>query len=145
MQKTQPQRNPKTQASHKKDIFWQITIPLIFGALAILGLAIWSVVAAAKGGDVGPAADAALIFMVIPTMLMALIPLALLGGCVYLSTRLLKILPPQIYRLQNFFLRLQAGVQKGADKAVEPILRSKSWAAAWRILIQHCGGKKQNK
>lgn len=128
---TQP-RNPVTQKAHRRETFWQITIPLIVSILIILGLAIWSVVVASGEGEISQAADASLIFLIIPTMVLALVPLILLGGLVYGMVRLLKFLPPKLYLVQDFFLKLRYVVQNWSDKLAEPVLRVNGLGAAWQ-------------
>ncbi len=134
MQEQPPPRNPVTKHVHRKEIFWQIAFPLILGVIAIIGLAVWVVWIASGGGDVSQAADASLIFLIIPTMLMAFILLAVLAGFIYGMARFLRFLPPKFYLLQGIFYRIQAGVQRAADKAVEPSLRMKSARAGWQTI-----------
>ncbi len=100
----------------------------------VAGLFGWAIVVAVQGGNVNQAADASLIFVIIPTMIMALIPLAILGGFVYLMTRVLNILPPKLFQVQLFFDRIQRGVRQASDKLVEPSLRLGSLGAAWKSL-----------
>jgi hypothetical protein len=35
-----PERNPLTHARHRKEVFWQITFPLIIGALLVVGVVV---------------------------------------------------------------------------------------------------------
>ncbi len=134
MQEQKPSRNPVTEQAHRKETFRQITLPLLLGVLAILGLAVWAVLVASGGGNVSQAADASLIFLIIPTFVMAFILLAVLFGLVYGMARFLKLLPPKFFTLQGFFYRIQDSVEKAADKAVEPALRMKSAGAGWQTI-----------
>ncbi len=134
MQEQPAPRNPITKQAHRKQTFWQIAFPMILGGIAILGLAVWVIVVASGGGNVSQAADTSLIFLIIPTMLMAFILLAVLVGLVYGMYRFLRFLPAKFFILQGVFYRLQDSVQKAADKAVEPSLRLKSARAGWQTL-----------
>ncbi len=134
MQEPKPSRNPVTRQAHRKETFRQIALPMILGVIAILGLAVWVVLVASGGGNVSQAADASLIFLIIPTMVMAFILLAVLAGLVYGMYRFLRILPPKFFTLQGFFYRVQDRMQKAADKAVEPTLRAKSASAGWQTI-----------
>jgi len=142
MQETKPPRSPVTKQAHRKETFWQIAFPLILGVIAIIGLAVWVVWIASGGGSVSQAADASLIFLIIPTMLMAFILLAVLGGLVYGMARFLRFLPPKFFILQGFFYRIQDGVQKAADKVAEPVLRMKSAGAGWRAFKRELTSRK---
>ncbi len=134
MQERKPPRNPVTQQAHRKEAFWQIAFPLLLGVLAVLGLAVWTVWAASGGGNVSQAADTSLIFLIIPTMVMAFILLAVLGALVYGVVSLLRFLPPKFFILQDFFDRMRVGVQRAADRVAEPTLRIGSVGAGWRAL-----------
>ncbi|MBC8505613.1 MAG: hypothetical protein ISR58_15995 [Anaerolineales bacterium] len=134
MQEQKPSQNPITKQAHRKETFRQITLPLLFGVLAILGLAVWVVLVASGGGNVSHAADASLIFLIIPTFVMAFMLLAVLVGMVYGMYRFLRFLPPTFFVLQGFFYRIQDSVQKAADKAVEPAFRMKSAGAGWQTI-----------
>ncbi len=39
-------RNPITEARHKRDMWWQVYLPLLFGALVFIGLATWVMLSA---------------------------------------------------------------------------------------------------
>ena len=134
MQEQKPSRNPVTKRAHRKESFWQITFPLILGLIAILGLAVWAVIVASGGGNVSQAADTSLIFLIIPTFVMAFIFLVVLVGLVYGMYSLLRWLPPKFFILQGLFYRIQDRVQKAADKAVEPAMKVKSAGAGWQRL-----------
>ena len=134
MNESTPPRNPHTHQLHRRETFWQITFPLIIGGLVILGLAVWAVVTAAGGGNVNHAASASLIFMIIPTMFMALIVLVILAGLAYLVIEINRGLPPVMRKIQDFFVRVREGARTLSDKLVEPILRAQSGIAGIKRL-----------
>jgi hypothetical protein len=125
--------DPISQQKHRSEVFWQITFPLILGILLILGLAVWTILAAA-GSGVSQSADASLIFLILPTLLIALIPLILLAGLAFAVIYLNKNIPAGMRRVQATMLKIRDGVQAGSDKLVEPVLRIKSAAAAIEVL-----------
>ena len=134
MNESNPPRNPHTHRLHRRETFWQITLPLILGALVMLGLGIWAIVAAAGGGNVNHAASASLICLIIPTMFMALFALIILAGLAYLVIATNQSLPPAMRKVQDFFVRVRDGVQTFSDKLVEPILRAQSGIAGIKTL-----------
>lgn len=134
MEETTQLRNPITHKLHRREMTWQVILPLTLGILIILGLGIWAIVTVAQGGDVSRAADTSLIFLLIPVLILSLIPLVLLGGLVYGMVRLLTFLPPMFYTVQGFLLRVQERVQQGADIAAEPVLRINSIGAGWQAI-----------
>lgn len=127
---TQPERNPNTYKAHRREFAWQVAFPLALGILLILGLAAWTIVAAVQGGNVSQPADTSLIFLLIPTMVMAIIPLAIFAGLAYGIILLNKELPGYFYQAQIAIQKVQVGIQNGADKLVAPMIRFKSTIAA---------------
>jgi hypothetical protein len=129
MNEKPPPRNPVTHENHRRQVFWQVTIPLVLGLLLILGLAVWTVIAVADGESVSLWADISLIYLILPTMLMALIPLLLIAALAYGIIWLNNNLPPYARQAQDAFIRVRVSVQKISDQVVKPIIRLRSaWA-----------------
>jgi hypothetical protein len=126
----QPERNPTTKKAHQREVAWQIVVPLILGLIIILGLAAWVVIMAVQGGNVSQPADTSLIFLLIPAMLMALIPLVIFIGLAYGVILLNYKLPQYFFQAQTAMQKVRDGVQAGADKLAEPVIRVNSIAAA---------------
>ncbi len=129
-------RNLLTEANHAKDTFWQISFPLILGILVILALAGWTIFIAAAGGQIGQFADASLILLTIPAMIVAFIFLAILAGIAYLVIWLNKNLAFYTYRLQKIFGRIAGQVDAVADKAARPIIKVKCYSAVFRAFLR---------
>ena len=134
MNDTLPERNPITHKDHRREVFWQITLPLLIGAFLILGVVVWTTVAAAQGGNVSQPADASLVFLLIPTMAMALVLLVIIAGFAYAVIWLNNNIPPYARQAQDFFVSARDIVRMVADKVVEPVLRIQSALAALRAL-----------
>ena len=134
MNEIQPERNPITHEKHRKEVFWQISFPLIVGAVLILGIVVFSIVAAITGGDVSEAADKLLIALIIPILIVSLIVIPILIGVAYGVIRLNHILPPNLYQVQLAFESARDYVRVWADKLVEPVLRIQSTLASLKAL-----------
>lgn len=130
MENTRPIRNPITHAKHRKESFWQITIPLIIGLLIVSGLFALTIVTAVRGGNVSDAADTSLIFLIIPTMIMALIPLVLFVALAYGVIWMNKNLPPYFKQAQDVMVQVREGLRTGADKLTDPVIKIKSKLAS---------------
>jgi len=128
IQKLEP--NPKTQQVHRRETFLQITLPLIIGLVLILFLAVLTVITATSGGSVAQAADASLIFLIIPLMLVTILFTLIVGAVAYGIIKLNANLPIYTRQVQDVLARAQQQVQIGSDKAVEPILRIRSFFAS---------------
>lgn len=127
-----PERNPVTYERHRKEVMWQILVPVIIGAVIILALAILA--ATRTDAQVSKGADVSVIWMITPMLIVALIFLVLLGAMIYAVMSLLGILPGYARLVQDYFdaFRVQVGIV--SDKAVEPVLRIESIKASLRAL-----------
>ncbi len=105
---------------HKRQRFWQIIAPMML--VILLALIAGGFTLADDAGLTRPGADVAIIWLVAPLMLFALLCMVVLGGMIYAIARLMKITPRYTLQAQNFVLRLTAGVKRGADAAVKPIV-----------------------
>ena len=121
-------RNPVTAERHRREVFWQITVPLAAGVvlvLAIGAIATFSTTAGTKS----QMADIALVHLIIPMLFFGTISLVMLGGTVYGLTRLLQAMPYFFLRVQIFFLRTQIGVHRFTDGLVAPMLKIHTFTA----------------
>jgi hypothetical protein len=128
--KSENDRNPITHKIHRKEVFWQISFPMILGSLLVIGLAVITILSATRGGSLRQSADTSLVFLILPIMLMAILPLIIFAGLAYGVIMLNKILPAYALKFQDAMIKVRDGVRAGADKAVEPVLRFKSRMAS---------------
>ncbi len=128
-----PERNPKTHAAHRKEVGWQITLPLVIGcliiALAVAGV-IWSAVDA--NPELSRWSDISLIWLILPALFFTLIPLAVLFGLTFLVSKLLGVLPGYARLVQDTFVNIHSKVLRFSDALVAPSLKLKSWSAGAR-------------
>ena len=125
-----PERNPKTHQAHRREVFLQITLPLIIGLIMVLTLAVLAVIAATNDGNIKQAGDAALIFLIIPLMIVTVLFALIFGALAYGITRLNGTLPIYTKQAQDIFEQVRLQIQLGSDKAVEPILKFRSFLAS---------------
>ena len=85
-------RNPVTREKHRREVFWQITIPLVIALIIVIALAILIPVVGTHD-SVSQWADVSLIWLIVPQMFLALITLLILIVLVYVLAGLLKVLP----------------------------------------------------
>jgi hypothetical protein len=129
-------RNPITRQRHQREIFWQVTVPMLIGSVILLvpaGLA----VAASFGlvpDNTRRWADISMIWMIIPVMFMTLLTLVFLAGSVYALMRLILVLPKYSYQALGWLLLLGLNLQRLNDRLVEPFLRMHMLAASMKTL-----------
>lgn len=132
-----PARNPQTHAAHRKEVWWQITLPLIIGclllALAIAGV-IWT--AAGSGDQISRWADTSLICLTPLPLFFGLLGLGVLVGITILVSKLLGALPSFAWRVHLFFALLQQKTLKISNALVAPSLKLKGWTAGIRRVRQ---------
>lgn len=109
-----------TVRAHKRQRFWQILAPMML--VILLALAAGGFILAAKAGQTRPGADVAVIWLIAPLMLFALLCMAVLGGMIYAVARLTKITPHYTARAQKFAARVESGTRRAADTAVKPVM-----------------------
>jgi hypothetical protein len=79
-------------------------------------------------------ADISTIWLLLPVIFLALIPLILLALFIYGATWLVNNLSGYALLVQQAFRQVESRFQEVADRVVEPALRVKSSLAALRIL-----------
>ncbi len=122
------QRNPLTHRQHRREVFWQITVPVLIGGLILL---VFALMATQMGMiETSRWADISLIWLIIPMMLFGLITLALLAASVYATIKIILVLPGAAYRLHCFLIRLSGSVRTTGDRLVEPVVRVKGFSAS---------------
>ncbi len=132
------ERNPETHQKHKKEVLWQITVPIILGILVILLLASLSVLSTDNQSRL---ADISLIWIVLPLMVIALVVIFMLVGMVYGLMKLTGVLPFYAQRVQMFFDNVNSQTQKVDNRLVEPVLKGKTSTASLRKLLQQLFGR----
>ena len=108
---------------HRKQLMWQIILPIALTSLLIIALIVLINIAAFRdNGDVARWAAVSTIWIVIPIMIGMLIFLAILGGLVYLMAKLLNITPTYTGQVQDFVYKIANYAKRGTDAVVKPIL-----------------------
>ena len=128
---SQPIRNPKTHAEHRREVFWQITFPLLLGILLILaavGVIVYLTVQPIT--DVGRWADVSLIWLILPSLFLAFLMLAILIGFIVLVSYLLRLIPPYALIVQLYVEQFKGKLSQIFNLSVEPIFKIQTlWAA----------------
>jgi len=118
-----PQPVHESYLRHRKEIAWQIILPVVLTALLIVALIVLVNIATFnQGGDVGRWAAVSTIWIIIPVMLAGLILLALIGAVIYLLARLLNIAPTYTGLAQDYVHKAVGYIKRAADAVVKPIL-----------------------
>lgn len=131
------QRNPLTYQQHRREVFWQITVPIVVGGVLLLAVALGAVAAAVQGvGEINRWSHISLILLIVPTMFVGLILMIVMAAMIYLLTLLLARMPYFASRLQNIFALLGIRAEKASLTSVEPFMRLSSFSASLRALLR---------
>lgn len=107
---------------YRKELAWQIILPVVLSAILIVGLIVLVNVATFRdNGDVGRWAAISTIWIVIPVMVAGLIFFIILGGIVYLLKYLLNIAPIYTGQAQDFVHKIAGYIKRMADATVKPV------------------------
>jgi hypothetical protein len=118
-----PQPVHESYRNHRRQLVWQILLPVVLAALLIVGLTVLVNIATfTANGDVERWAAIATIWIVVPIMIVSLILIALLTGLVYLMKQLLRITPTYTGRAQDFVHKIAMHIKRIADAIVKPVL-----------------------
>jgi hypothetical protein len=127
--------NPVTLRKHRREVLWQIGLPLAIGVLLVLVAGGGVIYAGASGaGDVGRWMSISLIWLIIPALVLTLLVTVVMAAFAYGLIHLLGVLPGYTRQVQDIFVVIESRVKKAADAAVEPVLRAHSLVARLRVL-----------
>ena len=121
---------------HRKELAWQIIVPVVLSAILIVGVIVLVNVATFRdNGDVGRWAAISTIWIVIPIMVAGLIFLIILGGIVYLLKYLLQIAPTYTGQAQDFVHKIARYIERIADAIVKPVIALDGIGASMKRLV----------
>jgi hypothetical protein len=131
--------NPVTHRRHRREVFWQVTLPIVVGSILLATLAFLA--AQTPSEQAGVWADISAIWLIIPVMMITLLSLVFLVASIYLNMQLIRILPFYSRRVQEWFSKLAVQVGRLSNIAVEPVLRVQGLTASVSILTRNARRK----
>ena len=134
-----PEPNPVTKARHRHDMIWQVFLPLGIGAVFVLLLMVLTI--SGTNYWVSKGADVALIWLISPQLVVALIVVVINAAFIYGLFRLLQVLPGYSRLILNYFLAAGVYVSQFSNKVIEPILRTRTISASVRQFGRSLRGK----
>ncbi len=127
---------------HRRQLAWQIVVPVIVAALLIIAATVLVSMAAAKGtGDIARWAAISTIWLVIPFLFIGLVVLALVIGLAYAVGLGAGFIPPYTRKAQVFVSQVEAGVKRGAAMAYRPTLIFPQLGHLFRTLVNKIRGR----
>ncbi|NWG34754.1 MAG: hypothetical protein HXY42_09950 [Chloroflexi bacterium] len=131
-----PQPVHESYKNHRRQLAWQIILPIALSVILCLALiALIHIAAFRDGGDVARWAAVSTMWIVIPIMIGLLLVLVLLAGLVYLMARLLHVTPTYTGLAQDYVHKAAIYIKRGADAVVKPIFLMDGIGASIRALF----------
>lgn len=115
---------------HKRQRFWQIFLPIGFFSLILIAAIVLIIIFGFRDAiSFRQLSDTAVIWLIAPALLFALVTVLILGGMIYLIAKLKGALPMYTGMVQHYFGLVPEYARKWSDKAVSPILALESASA----------------
>jgi hypothetical protein len=124
MKATIPRPVHESYLKHRKQIIWQIIMPVVLASVLIVALIVLVNIATfTQGGDVARWAAISTMWIVIPIMIGMLIFLAILVGLVYLMQKLLNVTPTYTSLAQHYVHQAEIHLKRMSEALVKPVLQ----------------------
>lgn len=112
-----------TRQRHRRQAFWQITLPLFLAAAVLVALAALAGVGTFRNPDLGIKwTGISIIMLTIPALLGGFLFIALLGAGVYGLAKLLNIIPTYSMIARSYVYKAALFVRSGADRLLKPFM-----------------------
>jgi hypothetical protein len=123
-------RNPITQRQTRQQVLRWVILPVIVTGIIIVVLTALVRRLPATGASLW--ADISLIWMLCPSILFTVLMAAITGGSAYAVGKLISVLPPVFYKVQNFARMFNFRAQQIGNKLTEPVMKASSLRASAR-------------
>jgi hypothetical protein len=124
------------QKQHRKDVFWQIWLPVGIGAIAFLTLGVMSAFSLQTGSDSAARwGHIAVMWMILPVFAAGFILLSILVGLIFGVSKITQIIPGYSGIILNYVQRITRAIRNYANKGIQPILVFRSNKAALRTFF----------
>ena len=128
-----PQPIHESYLRHRRQLTWQIVIPVVLTSILLIALIVLINIATFRdNGDVARWAAISTMWIVIPIMIGMLVLLALLGGIIYLLAQLLDVTPRYTGLAQDYVHRAAGIIKRALDAMVKQFIEIQGVLASVR-------------
>jgi predicted PurR-regulated permease PerM len=131
----------KIRKVHRNQLILQIILPILLVGIIGIILVILSLFAGKE--EVSVWSSISLIFLVIPTMVISLVVLLILGFGVYGMSRVLKIIPKYTNQFQEKINKVEMEIRKVSNGVVKPFISIRSAAAGINTIVSKLSRKEK--
>ena len=123
----------QTEAKHKKDILWQIWVPLILGICIAVAVAVFTTIATSSANNFSFSlkwANISTVFLTLIAASIGLFTLFLFILIIALLARLIKYTPIYAKLTQSYVFQAAVFIFTAAEKITAPIIKIHGWKAS---------------
>ena len=125
---------------HRRQVFWQILLPVILAGAGVIVLIVLASIASTRGSTVtGTWANIATVWLIIPLIFTGLFFAIFIAGMIFLFARLLRNIPTYTRLAQLYLQIFNVRVDTILHRAVQPQINMLSRWAAWRAFWKKIG------
>jgi hypothetical protein len=124
MKATIPQPVHESYLKHRKQVVWQVIMPVVLASLLCVALIVLINVATFdQGGDVERWAAISTMWITVPIIFGLLIFLAIMVGLVYLMKKMLGITPTYTGMAQDYVHLAESYIKRASEALIQPVLQ----------------------
>jgi hypothetical protein len=127
-----PPPNPVTTGRHRRQLFRQVTLPVLLAMAGFLGLTVLAWLATAPQARLW--SDVSLVFLAVLLSIFLILGVLIVAALSFVLLFLNRRLPPYTRLLQDYSEVARRTARVYSDKAVEPILKTQGFTASARAL-----------
>jgi predicted PurR-regulated permease PerM len=128
-----PSPNPVTRAEHRREVNRQVILPFIISLIVFVGFGIW--LAWMGIGSVERWSQIAIIFMLVWGLVLGLIFLIIIIGLMYVTTMVLRTIPPYARIAQDAIEKINQQVKTGSNVSVRPVIEIQKFLAVMDVVL----------
>lgn len=128
-----PSPNPVTHAKHRREVNRQVILPFFISAIVFVGVGIWLVWMGI--GSVERWSQIAIIFILVLGLVLGLILLSLIIGLIYVTTMVLRTIPPYARIAQDAIEKINQQVKTGSNVSVRPVIEIQKFLAMMDVIL----------
>ena len=125
---------------HRRQVFWQILLPVILAGAGVIALIVLAAIASTRGSIVTETwANIATVWLIIPLIFTGLFFAIFIAGMIFLFARLFRNIPTYTRLAQLYLQIFSVKVDTILHRAVQPQINMLSRWAAWRAFWKKIG------
>ncbi|MBA4399718.1 MAG: hypothetical protein D9V45_12190 [Chloroflexi bacterium] len=130
----------RSSLRHRRQVFWQILLPVILAGAGVIALVVLAAIASTRGSTVSATwANIATVWLIIPLIFTGLFFAIFIAGMIFLFARLLRNIPTYTRLAQLYLQIFSVKVDTILHRVVQPQINMLSRWAAWRSFWKKIG------